>query len=618
MKCRCCEHEFDPATVRPRHRLICGDTRDRQQVERVLAGEKADAVFTSPPYAVGVDYGKAYEDTLENLRAMLPALSRIWLSIVVPGGFAVVNFGDIVSGREAANSDEPCEYPMAIEYWPVFRAEGWQLWTRRVWCKPNPRVHSPWAIQSNRAASDWEHVWTWKAPGEPIVRRVNEPYQSANGWFDTSSEHGVDVGKDIHGAGMAVAPALRMIALHPRDHHYCGADARAALGSNGHRTAVSTDRNRSMGSVHRSEGAEGAPMKCACCQRAFTPSTVRSKHRIICGDTTDAEVVRRLVDGYTLVLLHADPPYGMGKEADGVANDNQYGPVLDAFQMTWLRTWLQVLAPNGSAYIWGIAPDLWRLWYVGGLSAEPDLIVRNEIVWAKGSGFGMSSGWNHSYPPETERCLFVMRGQQFLGNQNKDDYWDGYEPLRRHLESERDKAGWKNGDVNRLTGTQMAGHWFSKSQFYPIAREHYDTLRTAANGRAFSEPYDDLYSRLFGDVKDGGNAHRRELAAQLRATRTFFDNTHDTMTDVWKFPRVVGAERFGHATPKPVAMVARALLSSSPAGAIVGVPFAGTGPEFIAAEQHSRRAVGAEINPQYCQIVIDRWQAFTGKRARKL
>lgn len=84
------------------------------------------------------------------------------------------------------------------------------------------------------------------------------------------------------------------------------------------------------------------------------------------------------------------------------------------------------------------------------------------------------------------------------------------------------------------------------------------------------------------------------------------------MTDVWEFPRVVGDERFGHATPKPVAMVAREILSSSREGDWVGVPFGGTGPEIIAGEQYGRRCAIIEMDPGYCDLIVGRWEAFTG------
>lgn len=200
-----------------RHRLMVADCNDAANVSALLEGEMVDCVFTSPPYAVGVDYGDTYEDTIANLRDMLPRLSRLWLSVVVAGGFAVVNFGDIAPARNIANTVEPCEYPMAIEYWPVFRADGWLLWSRRIWCKPNARVNSMWCIQSNRGAADWEHVWTWRKTGAAIVKRVDGEMNSARGWFDSSRSEALDIGKDTHGAGMPLIVAARMLTIHSRD-----------------------------------------------------------------------------------------------------------------------------------------------------------------------------------------------------------------------------------------------------------------------------------------------------------------------------------------------------------------------------------------------------------------
>lgn len=338
------------------------------------------------------------------------------------------------------------------------------------------------------------------------------------------------------------------------------------------------------------------------------------EHRVLCGDSTNRADLAELMGDNLADLVHADPPYGMGKEADGVANDNQYGDKLDAFQLDWLAAAFTHARDNCGLYIWGNAPDLWRLWWRGGLAEFDQLLVRNEIVWSKGSGFGMASEGQHSYSPSTERCLFVMRGPQFIGNQNKEDYWQGYEPLRLWMIEQRDAEGWSNKHVNEITSSHMAGHWFSQSQFHPISRHQYEKLAAAAERGGFALSYDDLVAR-FSEVKAGGNAHRREISAALREDRTYFDNAHEAMTDVWTFGRVVGGERFGHATPKPVKMIARAIKTSTPDGGLVLEPFLGTGSTLIAAEILERRCFGLELEPAYVDIIVRRWQRQTGKAA---
>lgn len=86
-----------------RHRLVCGDCTDAATVEQALSGTVADCVFTSPPYGVGIDYGR-YDDTLANLRAMLPKLAEIWLTAVKRGGLRCHQL-QRCSGREQRTTD---------------------------------------------------------------------------------------------------------------------------------------------------------------------------------------------------------------------------------------------------------------------------------------------------------------------------------------------------------------------------------------------------------------------------------------------------------------------------------------------------------------------------------
>jgi len=334
-------------------------------------------------------------------------------------------------------------------------------------------------------------------------------------------------------------------------------------------------------------------------------------HRLICGDTTDPQVIARLfADGQPAQMIHADPPYGMNKET--IAGDNQHGPKLDAFQMRWWTTWRAHLLDNASAYIWGIADDLWRLWYLGGLRDSEVIEMRNEIVWAKGQAQGQNQDERRMYSTETERCLLIMLGRQTMST-NADEYWEGWEPIRSHLAAEVDKMGWTAKDIKRITGVGMYSHWFTKSQWVMIPEKHYNALRDAADGQAFVEGFDTLSTNYKGIDRTS----YQDLKDAWYATRAPFNNTHDNMTDVWTFDSPRGDDRHGHDTPKPVALTERAIRTSSNRGDVIAVPFAGTCPEIIAAENNDRTVYAAELDPGYCDVIVQRWEDHTGQTATR-
>jgi len=70
-----------------------------------------------------------------------------------------------------------------------------------------------------------------------------------------------------------------------------------------------------------------------------------------------------------------------------------------------------------------------------------------------------------------------------------------------------------------------------------------------------------------------------------------------------------------HPTVKPVAMLADAIRDVTKRGAIVLDPFAGSGSTLIAAEKTGRQARCIEYEPKYCDVIVRRWQAYTGKAA---
>jgi DNA modification methylase len=67
-----------------------------------------------------------------------------------------------------------------------------------------------------------------------------------------------------------------------------------------------------------------------------------------------------------------------------------------------------------------------------------------------------------------------------------------------------------------------------------------------------------------------------------------------------------------HPNQKPVQLVVELL---SLVGGIVYDPFLGSGTTLIAAEQLGRKCYGMEISPAYCDVIVQRWENLTGKKA---
>lgn len=73
-----------------------------------------------------------------------------------------------------------------------------------------------------------------------------------------------------------------------------------------------------------------------------------------------------------------------------------------------------------------------------------------------------------------------------------------------------------------------------------------------------------------------------------------------------------------HPTMKPVWLFARAIRNSSRTGDVVLDPFLGSGTSLIAAEQMGRRCFGLEIDPAYGDVIVARWEKFTGRKAERI
>ncbi|MCA9091177.1 MAG: site-specific DNA-methyltransferase, partial [Planctomycetaceae bacterium] len=88
-------------------------------------------------------------------------------------------------------------------------------------------------------------------------------------------------------------------------------------------------------------------------------------------------------------------------------------------------------------------------------------------------------------------------------------------------------------------------------------------------------------------------------------------------TDLWHVKKV-NPQNMVHLTEKPVELAVRAMQFSSRTGENVLDLFGGSGSTLIAAQQTGRRAFLMELDPLYCDVIVQRWEQFTGEKSHRV
>jgi DNA modification methylase len=239
-------------------------------------------------------------------------------------------------------------------------------------------------------------------------------------------------------------------------------------------------------------------------------------HRLLCGDSTKAEDVERLMAGAKADMVFTDPPYGVSfvgvkgtmysggnkvgaNSAEQIIGDDLRGDDLTALFRDALALAVDYSKPSAALYLFfAINRSEETLPAVSACG----LTVRNWLIWDKGNvGFHAMGA---QYKPNFEAFLYAVKGEppEWRGNQSQQTIW-------RH-----------------------------------------------------------------------------------------------------------SVERLGlHPTMKPVSLVGQAIMNHSPNSILD--PFLGSGTTLIAAEQLGRKCYGMEISPQYCDVIVKRWETLTGKQATR-
>lgn len=307
-------------------------------------------------------------------------------------------------------------------------------------------------------------------------------------------------------------------------------------------------------------------------------SSMRDK--IIWGDCIN---VMEGVDGKSIPLIIADPPYNIGKaEWDKIPN-----------YLEWCGKWLKaverIMADNGSLYIFhNDMPVIAKL--MDWIESNTKLVFKQMVVWNKRFDGMASKGFMdgfvvtndlRNYQKMVEYLLFYTF-QDETGLSRIYDSKDCFKSIKDYLRMQKKESRLNGDQINEVCGVaSMAGrHFFCDSQWCLPTAEMYAKLQTTG---FFRKPYEDL----------------RMEYEDLRYTF----NNQKTDHSVWNYETVKKAQ---HPTQKPVDLIENIIRHSSNEDDLVLDPFAGVGSAAIAAIRNNRHFIGIERDARYCLLARNR------------
>ena len=145
------------------------------------------------------------------------------------------------------------------------------------------------------------------------------------------------------------------------------------------------------------------------------------------------------------------------------------------------------------------------------------------------------------------------------------------------------------------TGYQVVGKWLNITQSFGDIT---NMIIWSKGGGGLG----DLYKRFATDFEIALVWNR---GAELKDKR---------IGSVWDISKDGGAS-YVHPTQKPVELIEKALINCSKSNDLIMDLFLGSGSTLIGCEKKGRKCYGMELDPKYVDVIIKRWQDYTGKKA---
>jgi DNA modification methylase len=204
------------------------------------------------------------------------------------------------------------------------------------------------------------------------------------------------------------------------------------------------------------------------------------EHRLMCGDSTDADAVAKLMNGERADLVFTDPPYGISTKGGrqqtfakrgmtDIENDNRIGEDLVGFLTAVFNA--MPLADDASVYVcypWKTQAEFTEAIRQSGLT------LKACIVWDK-KVFGLN-GSQHGYRPQHELIYFACKGNyKWYGDKSQSDIWQVSREINREEQGNhptpKPVALCGKAIVNSSTGTDIVLDVFGGSGSTMIACE---------------------------------------------------------------------------------------------------------------------------------------------------
>jgi DNA modification methylase len=296
---------------------------------------------------------------------------------------------------------------------------------------------------------------------------------------------------------------------------------------------------------------------------------IMGPHRLLCGDCSEYKDVEKLFDGGLATVAVTSPPYASQRKYD---ESSGFKPIHPDRYIEWFAP----IQDNISSFLesdgsWFVnikehAEDGERHLYVN------DLLLAHVREW--GWKWVDEFAWIHGGTPKAVQQRFK----------------NGWEPI---FQFARGRHKFRPDNVRHPTSGKLTWGGRHPSQNDGLAMQK----QSISNAKLQGVP---------GKNQKGGEDEIRKSVADAGSELAYPSNVLSLGKN---------REALGHGAAYPIGLPEFFICAFSDVGDKAFDPFMGSGTTLIAGEKWSRPTLGMEISPAYCDVIVRRWQDFTGKEA---